>query len=368
MKILHFAWDTPIPGAGGSTHEWNISYAFKKLGNDVVLVCDRGNEKEKNNIINGIKIKRFSWRNKKLKHFFLFFGGFIKSLIEIKKNNPNIIYERYRILGGQGIMIGKLFGKKTILEVNDPTIDAPFIEGKIGLFKKLLASIWERIVFSNCDEIISHSKIMVKRANLKKVKIITNGVNVEVFNPKKFSRNKWKNKYVCLFVGTFCKWQGLKAMIKTANILKKEKKILFVFVGAKGKNTKNSIFLGKIDYKKIPEIISQSDLCIYIPDTENYLPMKKLGFYFSPLKLFEYMSMAKPIIVSDVENLNILVKNRINGFRINPNDSKSLAEKIIFLKNNKKLSESMGKNNRNECIKKYNWIIIAKKIVDGLKK
>jgi len=91
--------------------------------------------------------------------------------------------------------------------------------------------------------------------------------------------------------------------------------------------------------------------------------MKKLGFYFSPLKLFEYMSMGKPVIVSDAGNLIKLVKNGVNGYRIKVNDSEDLVGKILKLYKNKKELQKIGKNNRRECIKKYSWAKIARDIL-----
>lgn len=365
MKILHFSWDTPIPGVGGSTHEWNIAKAFKNNGNSVRLICEWEYNKKIKEKFRGISIGRVHWRTKfkSINAFLLLIKGLTNSFYQIIDYSPKLIYERYRIFGGYGVLIGKLFRKKTILEVNDPTVDAPYIEKRIGFFTKLIASLWERVVFACSDKIISHHPVMVKRANQKKVQIITNGVNTKKFNAKSFERTKWKNKFVCLFVGTFAEWQGIDTIIKTASKLKRYKKILFVFAGSDGDETINTKFLGKVDYDDVPQIIANSNICLYTPDAENYLPMKKLGFYFSPLKLFEYMSMGKPVIVSNVGNLKKLIKTEVNGYKIKPNNSGELRDKILKLYKNKKLFKKISNNNRKECIKKYSWSKIAKEIL-----
>ncbi|MBN1923700.1 MAG: glycosyltransferase family 4 protein [Nanoarchaeota archaeon] len=365
MKILHLSWDTKIPGIGGSTHEWNIAKAFKRLKNNVRIVCEWDYDKKVSDELDGISIRRVYWRTgrKIIDPVILLLKMLSNSFYQIINFSPDIVYERYRIMGGVGVVIGKLFKKRTILEVNDPTVDAPYIEGRIGLFTKLLASLWERFVFACTDKIVTHHEAMVKRANQKKVLITNNGVDTEEFNPEKFKRTKWDDRFVCLFVGSFAEWQGINTIIEAADKLSKYRKILFVFAGEENESKKNTVFLGKVDYNKIPELIANSDACLYTPDTENYKPMKLLGFYFSPLKLFEYMSMAKPVIVSDAGNLRKLIKNGVNGYRIKVNDSDELVEKILRLYKNKKLVKKMGENNRRECLKKFSWNKIAKEIL-----
>ncbi len=364
MKILHFSWDTPIPGVGGSTHEWNVAKAFNELGHKVRIVCKKGKNQKKKTDIDGIEIKRMEWEGK-LKILKLFAKAPIIAFKEIMQFNPDIIYERYRIFGGYGVIVGKLLRKKTILEVNDPTIDAPYIESRINWFIKTLASLWERFVFLCSDRIVTHHKVMARRANPKKVMVITNGVDTELFDPAKYKRTKWKNKFVCLFVGTFCKWQGYDTIIKTAKEMENYKDVLFVFVGDKRKNTKNTRFLGRLPYDKIPWIIAQSDVCLYLPDVENYKPMKELGFYFSPLKVFEYMAMGKPVIVSDVGNLKKIVKNGVNGYRIKNNLHK-LKNKIIYLYKHKEILKRIGNKNKDICRKRYSWREIAKYILGSI--
>ncbi|VVB75965.1 D-inositol-3-phosphate glycosyltransferase [Candidatus Tiddalikarchaeum anstoanum] len=366
MKILHFTWDTPIPGLGGSTHELSIARAFQKLGNEIRIVCEWNNEESVKDVLDGIEVRRVYWRISSknwLNMLVLFLKSVTNSVYQINNFSPDIVYERYRIFGGVGAVIGKLLGKKTILEVNDPTVDAPYIEKRISFTMMILASIWEYCVFKFADKIITHDKIMTKRASPKKVRVLTNGVDTELFNPEKLKRDNLNDKFVCLFVGTFAKWQGVETILKAAEKLKKYKKILFVFAGGTGENSENTRFLGRVNYNKIPQIIADSDVCLYVPDTENYEPMKRLGFYFSPLKLFEYMSMAKPVIVTDAGNLQKLVKNGINGFRVKTNDDEDLVKCVLKLYKSKRLTKKIGETNRDICLEKYDWVSIAERIL-----
>jgi glycosyltransferase involved in cell wall biosynthesis len=365
MKILHLAWDMKIPGYnGGSMHELGIATALSNIGNEVMIICEKTAENEPKNI-GKVKIERIKWRHSSviLSQASLLFKATLTLIKKMITFRPKIIYERYRILGGYGMIIGRIFGKETILEINDPTIDAPYIEKKISKLEFIAASLWERLIFSCCKKIVCHHKSMVLRADTKKVKIITNGVDTELFNTEKFGKKTmWKNKFVCLFVGSFFKTHGYDLILEAAKIMKNYKDIIFVMVGKEMKNYDNVIFMGKVEPEKIPKIIHNSSVCFCLADKENYEPMKKMGFYFSPIKLFEYMSMAKPVIVSNEDNLTKIIKNNENGIVIK-NSPKEIKKAIIKIYKNRKLMVKIGKNNREKCINNYDWKIIARDII-----
>ena len=98
-------------------------------------------------------------------------------------------------------------------------------------------------------------------------------------------------------------------------------------------------------------------------------------FFGSPIKLFEYMSLGKPIISTKVKNIEEYVKihtdnvnqniENVNGFIIDNNLQATsmkldpIFEKfykvINFLKLNPKISNKIGENCRNLFMKNYTW-------------
>ena len=76
------------------------------------------------------------------------------------------------------------------------------------------------------------------------------------------------------------------------------------------------------------------------------------------------MACAKPIIVSDLPGMRTLVQDKINGFRVKPNDISDLTEKIKFLVNNKSLGEEWGRHNRQVVESKYSWEVVNRQLED----
>jgi glycosyltransferase involved in cell wall biosynthesis len=74
------------------------------------------------------------------------------------------------------------------------------------------------------------------------------------------------------------------------------------------------------------------------------------------------MASAKPIIVSDLPGMRMLVQNKVNGFRVIPNDVNDLTDKIKFLISNKSLGQEWGRYNRETVENKYSWEVVSRQL------
>ena len=80
-------------------------------------------------------------------------------------------------------------------------------------------------------------------------------------------------------------------------------------------------FLGTIDHRSVPALLSASDLLVYPAPASNH------QFYMrdtSPLKIFEYMASGKPIVCADLPPLRDVLSEE-TAFLASPGDSTELA-------------------------------------------
>lgn len=73
------------------------------------------------------------------------------------------------------------------------------------------------------------------------------------------------------------------------------------------------------------------------------------------IKLFEYMAMRLPVIVSDFPLLRKLVAGAGYGICVDPTDPEEIAEAIKYLQRNPDIREEMGERGRKAVVEKYNW-------------
>ena len=126
----------------------------------------------------------------------------------------------------------------------------------------------------------------------------------------------------------------------------------------------NVIFTGKIALEKVPDYINASDICLALFD-RKYAPFKKLGYYYSPIKIHEDKACGKPVIASDYPLLREIIKDGVNGFVVDETKINELAVAMKKLMQNPQMMQKMGKKNREEVEKIYNWDYFNRKILES---
>jgi glycosyltransferase involved in cell wall biosynthesis len=94
--------------------------------------------------------------------------------------------------------------------------------------------------------------------------------------------------------------------------------------------------------------------------------LKPIPNYYEsyPTKLFEYMALGLPVIVSDFPLYRTIVEKEQCGFCVNPESIKEIAQAIQWLLDNPGEAEAMGKRGRDATLKKYNWDHEQSKLLD----
>lgn len=110
--------------------------------------------------------------------------------------------------------------------------------------------------------------------------------------------------------------------------------------------------------EKVPLYINSSDVCVALYAIDDRV--KKIGL--SPVKMYEYMSCAKPVIASDkIKGVDIIQKSK-SGILVDINDPSDISESIIKFLKFEQLGKEMGKIGRKLVEERYNWESIARQV------
>lgn len=88
-----------------------------------------------------------------------------------------------------------------------------------------------------------------------------------------------------------------------------------------------------------------------------------------PTKMFEYMMLGLPVIVSNFPLYREIVEKEKCGLVVDPLDAEEIAKAIMWLASNPKEAKEMGLNGQKAVADKYNWKCEEKKLMqfyDGL--
>lgn len=118
-------------------------------------------------------------------------------------------------------------------------------------------------------------------------------------------------------------------------------------------------FLGWLDYSKAIEVIRASDVGL-VPHhaTESWNTT-------IPNKLFDYMSMGKPVIVSNAKPTERIVLEERCGLVFKEKDAEDLASAIVGLEH-RVIREEMGRCGRDSVAKRYNWEVDEERLFRAL--
>lgn len=109
-------------------------------------------------------------------------------------------------------------------------------------------------------------------------------------------------------------------------------------------------FLGWLKYREAIASISAADVGL-VPHHATFSWNTTI-----PNKLFDYMSMGKPVIVSNAKPTERIVREENCGLVFNDRDAKSLAEAVLKL-SDVRIRRDLGRRGQEAVIRKYNWAV-----------
>lgn len=375
MRILYVASDQTLPGeTGGSVHVHEVSQALARRGHEVhAVVQDRGEEGSKGE---GYSIHRVRWTPS---HRFFRFRARPQIATLIEQLKPDVLMERYYNFGGEGILAAEAARVPSLLEVNSPVVDhRGSMKATLDalLIARPMRAYRERLVRS-ASALIAPIKEIVPEFARARTHAVTWGANVEAFHPKRRSESRRKGwgasaeTCVVLFSGSHRPWHGVETLLSSARLLKDRSDVVFVLAGGDHPGVATDFrgrFLGRVPYEDMPEVTASADISV-APYDRSRLRSLELGFYWSPLKIFEALASGVPMITIDIEPLHGIVRAGREGAFFKENDPFDLARVIASLATDRDGRQGMGRRAR-ERAPQFSWeahVAQIESILQGLK-
>ena len=277
------------------------------------------------------------------------------------------IYERYAAFRTLG-WIFKRHGIPWILETNGPLFREVKDERKNMVLTGLARQL-ELKAYRECDALVcvtdSLKGMIVDEAGIapEKVVVVPNGVDIEQFNPTLHKPKRLFSNFTIGFVGSLYPRQGIDILLDAVHELRKDGfDLSLVVVGdgmvyetckAQARDlgiASNTVFVGRITWEEVPQYIAGVDIC-YSGQTQ--LPIGKM--YHSPLKIYEYMAMTKPVIASAFEDARSVIKEGETGFLFEPGNKEELKNALVKAYQTKAELPDMGSQAREMMVKYHSW-------------
>jgi len=239
-----------------------------------------------------------------------------------------------------------------------------------------------RFLYKRSDQIVTvgdgYRRLINDRYSIpmERMEVVTNGVNPDVFQPAPRDNEVrreygWGGRFVVLYMGTHGMAHALHRVMEAARQLKGHEDILFAFVGegAEKDNLKarasewslsNVQFIDQQPKSRVPDFYAACDLgLVTLRDTPLFQEVL-------PSKIYEYMGMQKPLLISVGGEARKTVEAAGAGEFIPPEDVAALVNAVTRLSQQPERLEQMGRNGRNYVIENYDRRALARDYLDIL--
>ena len=261
--------------------------------------------------------------------------------------------------------IGKRLKKKGKVIIYDVHEDLPrqiMTKSYLKIFpQKLLVKFiekWENVNVKNFNYLITSTEYIKHRMmqNNKNVECIRNYPKISEFvRSEKKQVSIEGNSYAC-YIGGLSKERGIEEIVKACYILSikliiagRFESIQFQREIEQTPEWENVKFLGMIDRESISDLLKGSLVgFVTLYPTQNYL-------YSLPVKMYEYMISAIPVLASNFPLWRDIIEKHDCGLCVDPQDTEGIIEAIKYLLENPVKAKKMGENGREAVLRDYNW-------------
>jgi len=287
----------------------------------------------------------------------------------------DLIYERYALWSFSAMRFAHERGIPGVLEVNSPLINEQKTYRK--LHDESAAKHIRGRCFRYASSLIAVSEQVAEQVRKNyfaqfKTTTIPNGVNGEKFQSVSNGRSYGvADKTVVGFVGTLKPWHGVSNLLDAFAFVRSSNpnvELRIVGEGPQREHLQNQIsgysrdvqqaigWLGAVPNANIPKVLSTFDVAVApYPDLQD--------FYFSPLKIMEYMAAGLPVVASRIGQIPTLIDHGVSGLLVSPGCTKETASAIQQLCDDHRMRNQLGCAARRHVEVNHTWRSVVDRIL-----
>ena len=385
MRILFYSPHPThdiVSDVGYAIHQRQIIDAFRALGHEVnplILGGTDGNNLAPKSQLN----YKTSWVKKALKAIVpkVLWTSLNNALLRqhdlrakrqlkqvIESFHPDLIYERSEYLQDSGAIMAKQFGIKYYLEINAPLVEEMKAFEGYTLYESKAHSI-ERFKLQQANRIIVVSSALrdylSERYSIAQNTFLVQPNCIDPEQSKQinahtaeqliqFNMHHYK---VIGFVGSMFPYHGVDQLIRAFAIVKQQYQAVVLCIVGDGivlselkqmtidlNLAQSVVFTGRVAHKEVLNYIAAMDICV----------MAKSNWYGSPVKLFEYGLMNKPIVAPNTSPVLDVMQNEQDALIVD-DTPEQIAEALLRFLEQPELAIRLANTFHNKVLSNYTW-------------
>ena len=292
----------------------------------------------------------------------------------VRRFCPELIYERYALYTFGGMIAARQCGIPLVLEVN--TAYAQSWAKYFNLRFQALARAIERSTLRGADHVITVSDVMRTKildigVDDEHISVCHNAVDPATMDPARFDAAATRARlglqgFTVGFVGTMNRGQGISRYFEVFDkTFEQVGDLEFLMVGdgefraelqarcAARPWAGRVHFIGRKRHSEVPEFIAAMDACVLLDSND----------YGSPMKIFEYLALAKPVVAPRVGPVLEVLRDRETALLIDAGHVDQMVAAIVELHGDAPLRQSLAHSGRRQVLRNHTWRGNAAEIV-----
>lgn len=278
----------------------------------------------------------------------------------------DLVYERHSLWSSTGPSFAREHGIPSILEINAPLIEEQRKHRDLVDAERAFAT--SQSAFAQASSLAVVSEEVAKAIegdfviDAHKLHVVPNGVDTQRFSPSTPARIP-ADEFTIGFVGSLKPWHGVEFLLQAFQLLQREwptSRLLIIGDGPMQRQLQREYcspdsaiasrvhWIGSVAPSEVPGYLTSLDVAV--------APYPNLpDFYFSPLKVYEYMACGITTVASDIGQLKSMIKHRVDGFLYNPSSIAALASTLSMLAEQSAVRTEVGKRARRRAVDEFSW-------------
>lgn len=285
----------------------------------------------------------------------------------------DLTYERSALWSVAGPRYAARTAISSVLEVNAPLVDEQaryrtLVHGRAAERLFAQAARGATVVVAVSSEVAA--SVRSATSDQARVHVVPNGVAGDRFRAVAARVHPRPDRFTVGFVGSLRPWHGVEHLVEAAAIARSavpglhllivgdgpQREPLEALAAARGL-TDRVTFAGAVSHDDVPTYVAGMDVAV--------APYPALDhFYFSPLKVLEYMAAGRPVVASDLGQIRELLTDDVSGCLVPPGNPQALAGALVRLAGDADLRLRLGAKARDVAASGHDWRDVARRILD----
>lgn len=276
----------------------------------------------------------------------------------------DLVYERHSLWSFSAMEYAREAGIPGVLEINAPLIEEQMtyrtLHDPAAAERALRRALGAAsVLVAVSSELAAHLAGFDEARG--RIHVVPNGINPRRF-PEPLARTQTADDepFTIGFVGSLKPWHGAALLADALAILRRwgDTRLLVVGDGPERHALRERLaangvldaseFTGLVHPERIPHLLARMSVaCAPYPAQDL--------FYFSPLKIFEYMAAGRAIVASRIGQIADVIDHGVTGLLTRPGDASDLADASQELRRDHALRRRLGAAARRTALSRHTW-------------